>query len=103
MVSICTLKATRIGTFAALCIGVALSGMVATTVEVGLVGRYKSCLGSSICKNVLFDYVFQEQQWTVTNSLNIGILHDNLFNRISGKVGIKYMFIDLLYTYLNMA
>ena len=43
-----TLKATRIGTFAALCMGVALSGMAAITLELGLVGTYKSDLGSSI-------------------------------------------------------
>ena len=38
------------GTFAALCMGVALSGSVATMRELGFVGRYKSSLVTSICK-----------------------------------------------------
>jgi hypothetical protein len=37
------------GTFAALCIGVALSAMAETTRDSGLVGRYKSLLSNCIC------------------------------------------------------
>ena len=44
-----TWKATRMGTLAALCMGVADSGMAASTRERGLVGRYRSARGSAIC------------------------------------------------------
>ena len=44
------MKATRMGTFAALCMGVALSGIMETMRELGFVGTYKSSLVTSICK-----------------------------------------------------
>ena len=37
------------GTFAALCMGVALSGIMEMMRELGFVGRYKSSLVTSIC------------------------------------------------------
>lgn len=43
-----TLKAIRMGTLAALCIGVADEDKAATTRQPGFVGRYRSVLGISI-------------------------------------------------------
>lgn len=49
-VNVNTWNATSIGTLAALCIGVALSGIIEITFEVGFVGKYKSLRGTGICR-----------------------------------------------------
>ncbi len=46
-----TRKATKMGTLAADCIGVALSGTTARIVESGFVGRYRSSRGTFNCAN----------------------------------------------------
>ena len=46
------MKATRMGTLAALCMGVADSGSTPRTIWRGSTGRYRSCLGTTICGQV---------------------------------------------------
>lgn len=47
-----TSNATRMGTLAALCMGVAEAAIAESTRQPGLVGRYKSERGISICAHI---------------------------------------------------